>query len=529
MRHRRDRHTPAHDVARESDQGSALIMTLVFIIVVSLTVLPLMGYILGVTRSNRLLVIRAERIEAVKAGLRTALISPTQLYAACINSGRTTSVALAVPPGLGITSKCTTTQDALAEVPSDLRWALTTTQAGSEVYVPAAYVNPDPGSPELNGMMSPTWCTSMNSAPPVPCGKPYPNNGSVDTMAWLADTSQTSAGSKVWTPQLPPFSNTLRSATAKDLLTGDAPCKIFFPGKYIDDVVITDSTPVYFVSGVYYFEKTLRISGDAQVVVGAGLTPGCADSDAIAVAETVNAPLDAYSNGVGGTFVFGADGRFVVDTATAGGAAGASIVFNRRLVGANDPLAPLNNISIMSVNGVWSGSSTTALDIPGQLHVPVALVSGSTPTDPWTQKYKASTLVSPATPAVQCAPPPTAPAVDCPIIDFSFTTAAKITVSIPGYVAVPQGSISVQTAAGAEVSKSITFGGGILAAQMQVNAPTPEFLQLGLLNPVVQKTFKITTTTTTGKPTIEAVALVQVNETGGYAVNSWVVEGALTP
>ena len=143
-----------------NDQGSALILTLVFVLVVSLVVLPLMNYIMAVTRSNRALVVRAERVEAVKAGLQTALINPTQLYAACVRSGRTTSVALAVPPGLGIESRCTTTSDALAEMPGNLRWALTTVQAGSNLFNPAPYASPDPSSPDIEGSVSAAWCST---------------------------------------------------------------------------------------------------------------------------------------------------------------------------------------------------------------------------------------------------------------------------------------------------------------------------------------------------------------------------------
>lgn len=512
--------------ARHADEGSSLILCLVFIIVVSLMVIPVMDYIMAVTRSNRVLVNRAERVEAVKGGLRAALVNPAQLYAACVSSGRTMAVPLAVPPDLGIASSCTTTKDALQTVPSDLRWALTSTQAGSNALIPPPYVSPDPSSPEMDGMISAAWCTSMTQSPQVPCGKPYPYNGNTDTVAWVTDTTSTSSGSRIYSPQLPPFSNSIRPAAPKDLPLQDTPCDVFFPGKYVDDVVITSSKPVYFVSGIYYFEKSLRISGDAHVVVGAGIAAGCADSDAVAVADAPDAPPDAYSSGVGGTFVFGANGRFVVDTATAGGSTGASIVFNRRLVATNDPLASLNDISIMSVNGVWNGTSTATLDLPGQLHVPVALVAGTTPTDPWAQRYKASALVSTPSAPVACAPAPAVPAASCPIIDLNFTTSGTISVKVPGYIAVPQGSISVQTTPGAGVNKSVSFGGGILTAQMSVSADVPQFLQLGLLNPVVQKTFKITTSTTSGNPRIVSVALVQVNETGGYAVNSWLVTGA---
>jgi hypothetical protein len=82
----------------------------------------------------------------------------------------------------------------------------------------------------------------------------------------------------------------------------------------------------------------------------------------------------------------------------------------------------------------------------------------------------------------------------------------------------------VTTTAGSSVNKKIAFGGGLLAAQLSVVGELPVWLQLGLLNPVVQKTFKITTTTSSGTPFVVSTALVQVNETGGYAVNSWVVQ-----
>jgi hypothetical protein len=131
--------------------------------------------------------------------------------------------------------------------------------------------------------------------------------------------------------------------------------------------------------------------------------------------------------------------------------------------------------------------------------------------------------VSTVTAPVGCSLPLTAVVPACPIIDVQFSTTSTVTVKIPGYISVPQGSVSVASTAGSEVNKSLTFGGGILAAQVGVTGPAPAFLQLGLLNPVVQKTFKIVTETTSGTPRVTATALVQVNETGGHAVNSWVV------
>jgi hypothetical protein len=535
-RRRRDIDTTG---APARDEGSALILALVVLIIGTMMVLPIMNYTMSVIRANRTIATKSDRVEAVKGGLRAALYDPAELYAACLTSGRTTAVQLAAPPNLGIQSSCTTTKDALQDVPSDQRYAVTTTQAGSELLIPAPYMSPDSSSPETDGTISPQWCTSMAVSPGIPCGRPYPNNGgwngaAYDPAMWVGARSTTTAGSTIFAPYLPPFSNNLAYAGGYAMPPGEngEQCTVFFPGKYTDPVVITGTTPVYFVSGIYYFENTVHISGNANVVIGAGAAPGCTDSDAVAVADAIGAPFDAYSNGVGGTWVFGgAEGRLVVDTSVASGAAGMSLVFNRRLVDKDDPQAILNDVSITSVTGVWTGTETIDLnadlngDLITDLFVPETLAFGDPPADAWLQRYKASSLVSPFLPSVPCAAS-TVPAVGCPIIDVHLTSAAKVYVKVPGYVSVPQGAVSVSTAPGAEVDKTIIFGGGILAAQMNVTAAVPAFMQMGLLNPVVQKTFKIITETTpaSGAPHVVATALVQVNQTGGYAVNSWTVQ-----
>ena len=514
----------------QRDEGSTLVMALIMILLGAMIVLPVLRYTTVVLKSSHVRSDTADRTEAVKGGLRAALYDPIALYQACVNSGRTTAVQLAVPPGLNIRSWCTTTKDALQDVPSDQRWALITTQVGSQSVIPAVYPG-DPARPELTGTMSPTWCTTMNQADVnlrVPCGKPYPNNGSATTNTWQLDASTSTAGAKIFTPYLPPFSNALAYAGGYMMPPGDLgeQCRVFFPGKYTDDVVITDNVPSYFVSGIYYFEKALRISGNANVVAGAGSTPGCVESDAVAVADAINAPFDAYSNGVGATFVFGVNGRFVLDNAVSTSGAGMSFKMNRRLVDKTDPLAVINDVSMMSVNGVLTGSATTALDIPGRLNVPVAgVLSGNTvDPDPYTHFYKASTLVSQATPPAHCALPLSGVTAACPIIDIALTSSAKVDVKIPGYVSVPQGTVSISTGTGNGVNKNISFGGGLLTAQVAITGDVPAALQFGLLNPVVQKTFKVVTETVSGDPHVVSTALVQVNETGGNAINSWVVQ-----
>jgi hypothetical protein len=258
------------------------------------------------------------------------------------------------------------------------------------------------------------------------------------------------------------------------------------------------------------------------VVAGAGSTAGCIDSDAVAVADAGYA--DATSNGVGATFVFGAKGRMIIDTATPG--TGVSLVMNRRLVDPSDPDLIMNNVAIMSVNGVVSGATTVPYHVDGLMDSPASAVNAAPPVEPISQRYSASTLIPTSVPtgATPCpyAPPPAVPAATCPIVDINLTTSTAVNVSIPGYISVPQGAVSIFTAPGMTSSKKLSFGGGILTATIGVSADKPASLQLGLLNSVVQKTFKIVSQTKNSSPRVTATALVQVNQTGGFAINSWV-------
>ena len=52
----------------DEDEGSALILTIVFVLVVSLMVMPMMDYVMGVTRSNRVLVHHAVEIMPSSSG-----------------------------------------------------------------------------------------------------------------------------------------------------------------------------------------------------------------------------------------------------------------------------------------------------------------------------------------------------------------------------------------------------------------------------------------------------------------------------
>jgi len=515
------------------DRGTVLILALVLVIVGGLIVVPLLTYASTVLKANRVVETKNTRIEAVEGGIRLAMSEPTELYSACAGTGPTSprnDLATLAAPGLpAMQTSCWAIDTGSANKPGEQRYALTTVQVGSQLVIPAADP-PDVTRPELDGTISSVWCTSklaVPPAPPVPCGRPYPGNGNATTMAWQADLVDISTTNKVFLPFIPSPDSDPQPATGFVMPSWHPPCRLFFPGTYNDDVTISGATPVYFVSGIYHFKKTLRITGGANVVVGTGPEAGCVDSDSTAALSAIDTSglfpnrrqVDGAS-GVGGTFVFGAEGRLVIDNATSGNV---RFIMNRRLQASTKPEAVMNDVSIVTVNGVTTGGVTAALDIPGQINVPPSRIFSGSGTEPTGHGYTASTLVSPATAPVSCAPPAVF-ALTCPVVDINLTSAASVTVVVPGYIAAPQGAVMVSTTSGATANKGISFGGGVLAAQLAVGPSIPASLQVGVVETIVQRTFKVVTTTTVGVPKVTATAIVQVNESGGYAINSYTVE-----
>ncbi len=466
-----------------TDEGSALMLALVVVLLGSLLVIPLLSYAVAVTTSSRIEVTKTARSEAVKGALRTALANGKDLYAQCSTSGATTSRPIA-SPGLGIATSttCTTVKDTTEMKSSDLRVAMTTVQLGA-------------------------------LAPVGTVGTPYAGSG-LGTSAWTADTTAVSTGGKILLPQLPGHSLTHPSSTGYPMPAWAGSCIAYFPGTYTDPITISSSTPVYFTSGIYYFENTVTFTGSANVVIGGGSVDGCT-SDQDAAYNAINAPINHNITGYGATFVLGAAGRLVVNDSIAG--TGPVVNFNNRLVADTDiSNQPSKGVNIESVNGVSSGGSSVDLN-QSYLFVPHSMSTGSPAVDAASNGYNASTLVPLATPVVL-------PAVQTnPVIDFSFTGANNGTLYVPGYVSVPQGRININVSATSLVKKNISLLGGVLAAQFTQGAAQPAIQQLGIVNRVVQKTFKIVSTTTSGTPVVVSVAQVQVNDYGEYVVNSWII------
>jgi hypothetical protein len=469
------------DVVNERDQGGALILALVMIILGALVVLPTLSYTMAVTRHSRVAMTRTSGDEAVKGGLRTALADPGKLYLECQGGSRTTvhTIASGLP---GVSTTCSWLGEAYAKEITEIPFSVATVQSGSTVPTDA-----------------------------YPPSSWYTGSGNTNTHAWTpADTSSTAVGGKIFLPYLPAHALSHPSPVGYAMPPGFAACTVFFPGTYTSPITITSSTPVFFTSGIYYFENTVTFSGSAKVVVGDGATEGCT-SDQEAAFNAVNAPVNHNITGVGATFVFGAAGRLVVNDTTPG--SGVSVKFNNRYVGATD-VSTLSSagVSIMTVNGVYNGTDIVDLDLPSQLYVPAAVVGGATPSLATSPNFNPSTLVSTVT--------PTPPAL--PIVDVTLSTATPVTLLITGYTSAPQGTINVNTLPTGVAGKDIEIAGGVLAAQAIISTLRPSTFVFGAINAVVQKTFKIVSTTTGARSV--STAIVQVNSIGTYYVNSWEVQ-----
>jgi hypothetical protein len=106
------------------------------------------------------------------------------------------------------------------------------------------------------------------------------------------------------------------------------------------------------------------------------------------------------------------------------------------------------------------------------------------------------------------------PWVPEPIIEIDTSLGGgEVFVAIDGYTSVPMGRIEVNDGAAAG-THSIGFKGGVIAGSYEV----PDTARIGYSPDYVLQR-KIRLTSTAGRST--SVALVQVNESGYFGVNSW--------
>jgi hypothetical protein len=351
------RRLPTSDGSR--DRGSSLILVLVLMVVGSLLVIPVMQYAMSIIRANTVLSEKTQRLEAVKGGFRIALANPVDLYHLCGEAGETTAVDLAGAriTGFDVASRCYYVDYAATDSSDALRIGLTTTAVGSTIPV------------ELTGT----------------------RYESTTTTGWLDLTSTESLTDRIWLPNLPEHGISLRSPNGHSMPAGFETCKVYFPGRFVDPVVLNG--PTYFVSGVYYFEGDVRVEGGASVVAGGGSALGCT-TDQEAAFYAVDAPSTHNISGLGATWVFGGEARLTITNSTGP----VSMVFNNRYVAPGDfGGAPAAGVSIMTVNG--GPEPGTPLVVPGVVEVPASLVGSVDPVPAGQRGYAPSALVpAPALP-----------------------------------------------------------------------------------------------------------------------------------
>lgn len=457
-----------------SDQGAALAMVMVLVLLLSFIVLPLSSYALTVGRQRSATAARIASAEATKSALRVALADPATLFREC-GTNATEIVPYIIPtPMLAepVESKCYLIGADVGVPLASLPWGTTTTVAGSA----------QPSGDWFQGTTAPT-------------------SGSANPNAWRADTASRKTAQKVWMPSLPAILVDPRSSTPFVMPSPYPSCRVFFPGRYSNPITISGSTPVYFTSGVYYFEQPVTITGNAKVVVGGGTSKGCVESDQVAAFYATDAPDRHGISGLGATFVFGGAGRLVVDSSVAG--TSTSLLFNKRYVSASRQAADsTNEVSIMTVNGVLQSGAVNDLS-RADLSVPASVMNqGGTAIDP--------AVFEPSTPVVGGGQA---------VIDVSLTDTRTLNLQIPGYVSVPQGSVSVSTTAAAAARKTVRIFGGVLAGSIDLTPDLPATFELGYRSPVTMRTFKIDSVAT--RSAVSSTGIVQIKESGVYSINSW--------
>ncbi|MEY4231264.1 MAG: hypothetical protein RLZZ362_2113 [Actinomycetota bacterium] len=456
------------------DEGAALVLALVMVVICSFIAVPVLGYANTVSRQSRIPYEKLVRAEAAKAGLRTALLNPVATYATCSQATIGTGRAL---PTVDLGGSVTTTTQCFAlsherrEPEGEQRIALASTQVGTQ-----------------------------SPAQPYVVGSRY-TPATASSAAWVADRTTDASPGAIWLPKLPQRRSLPAVSPTGYSMPGT--CRAFLPGIYDQPVTITGSNPVYFASGVYYFRQPVTFGRNVDIVVGEGAVAGCT-TDLQAATTAHNGPAQHQVSGGGATFVFGASGRLIIDDSGTTGSM--SVVFNQRYASAiRQATDSTKGISIMSVNGA-SGGEGPYVD-GASVFVPLSEVFGPTPTTLASNQYVTSTVTAAAT----------------PIVSVALTSNKPVVISIPGYVAVPQGTVGITTTVASE--KQVTIGGGVLARTIDVSSTVPASFELGITNPIDIYSLRIVSTSSTPTGTATSTATVRVRYDGLAGITGWEVRG----
>ncbi|MSV57673.1 MAG: hypothetical protein F2909_03605, partial [Actinobacteria bacterium] len=333
----------------ERDQGSALLLVLILMVVGSVIAIGLLTFTRVLLDTRPALHEQNSAAEAVKSGTRMAItlqrdFGPSACFAASANWSIN---------GYNVNSTCTT---------------VTSYTSGANRYGTITTLN----SGTTTNITTPSWAGAITTAlsgnilinagtATAPLSSNFTNDGSTSWTSiakqWWQLAGDNPTGS-VWNyPQLPQIPSFERPGSQASIGT----CSLYFPGRYLGTTALTlTSGTHYFASGIYYFERPLIITGGAQVVFGEGSYGGCAVDAQAAYAST--APKSHEITGKGATLLLGSGATLTVQES--------SVRFNRRV--STSTTRGSEGVSIRTVN---FGQSNTAVVIPADT---VLLPDGTT-------------------------------------------------------------------------------------------------------------------------------------------------------
>ena len=454
-----------------NDDGSALILVLVLMVVGSLIVTGLLRYTQAILDTRPALHEQNTAAEAVKSVTRMAITLQRDAGpAACFTSSTVYSIN-----GIGVNASCTTLSSY--------------TTGRGRIGVVSTVTN---GT--TSNISTPAWAGSTAQAV---------NGGTlVDsaTTAWRTRVGDSTDGVTWSYPKLPQIPSFERPGSQSSI----GSCQIYYPGRYLGTTPLTlNGGSHYFASGVYYFERPLVITGGAQVVFGEGVHAGCA-VDAQAAYATA-APRSHEISGKGATLLLGDVAYVSVQES--------SVRINRRVSTASTRGS--EGVAIRTVN---FGQTNTTVTVPADVVLladgttqPVATHSIVPTANAPTVSYRTSTLAA-----------ATAYAVDVRLNGTSVTSNRFIA---DGYVFTPNAAVRVTSTV---ASYAVAMSNGVVATRVVLglgSAPSNATdYAVGVVATTIQRKVLLKVSAATVDHTATSTAVLEVHADRSYAINSWVVD-----
>jgi hypothetical protein len=526
--------------ASDTDDGAALALAMVFVIVGGTIVGALLTYSAGVLRAAPVTENRSARVEAVKSAVRMGITMQREAGPAGCFAGSTSQRF----NGITVTLTCTSLQ---VYATGSSRYGIISTSndattvnvaasgagfmkevdgpvflnagqpggAASDLLVKdaeltlssfASAVTPAARYDETNGAPGavPVACSpSLIAADRFPTGTTSAGAPAVHTTVcspnawWQAAGDVGADGSRTYPPlpQLPTYERPGPQAKI-------GVCTVYYPGRYIGSTpLVLNGGAHYFASGVYYFERPLDIRGGAAVVFGEGRSPGCTfDADAAFVST---APRNHEITGKGATLVLGRTASVAVSGDRT------QVRINRRVSSSTT-----RGSEGMAIRSVSFGAANAAVEIPADV---VMRADGSTVA----AKDHSITVATGGT-ASKYAESSLAPSSN----SLDVALGAGSVFDTDGAVFTPGAQVSVRATGSTYV---LRLGGGVVATRVQLAmatppaSPTTEWF-VGMTSQPIQRQVALAATATVGGRTVRSDATMEVNVDRSYAINSWTVD-----